>query len=107
MVFTAAVILFNHVLCFKREKSLLVGHLEKSLLKIQEILLDSATTDVEAVMGLLLCECRIFYQNKALCELFTTKHEKSLKEAHQKLELRVKDIKVRQAIDDVFMMLFD
>ena len=77
------------------------------MLKIQDLFLDTTVTDVEAVMGLLLCECRIFYQNKALCELFTTKHEKSLKEAHQKLELRVKDSKVRQAIDDVFLMLFD
>lgn len=63
--------------------------------------------DFEAVIGLLLCECRIIYQNKLLCEAIVSKHEAVFKKNHQALELRVKNQKVREAIDDVFMMLFD
>ena len=79
----------------------------KATQKILEVLLDQNTTDVEEVMGLLLSECRIFYMNKSLCELFNTKYEKEFKNAHEKLELRLKNQKVREAIDDVFLMLFD
>lgn len=103
----AAILLFNHLLCFKREKQLLHALLERALFKIQEVLLDPATTDVEAVCALLMCECRILYLNKYLCELITAKNEAAFKEAHTKLELRVKNAKVREAIDDVFLMLFD
>ena len=38
VVFTAAVVLFNHVLCYKREKSLIQKDLEKALTKINMII---------------------------------------------------------------------
>lgn len=107
VVFTAAIVLFNHLLCYKRDKSIIFPDLERSILKINEILSDPNLLDFEAVIGLLLCECRMLYQNKKLCETITEKHEAEFKKNHQILELRVKNQKVREGIDDVFMMLFD
>lgn len=61
VVFTSAIVLFNHVLCFKRDKSLLNAEIEKALTKISEKLSDSTFTDPEGLIGLLLCECRMLY----------------------------------------------
>jgi len=61
------------------------------MLTINEVIADPALTDVEAVMGLLLCECRILYHNKGICELITEKKEDVFKKNHQALELRVKN----------------
>jgi hypothetical protein len=66
-------VLFNHVLCFTREKSLLVGSLQEALEKITTLITDPTLTDQEALMGLLLCECRILFDNKALIDFVTTK----------------------------------
>lgn len=107
VVFTAAIVLFNLVLCYKRDKNILYTHLEKATLKINERFADESLMDFEAVIGLLLCECRMIYQNRKLCEAILQKHEAIFKKNHQILELRVKNQKVREAIDDVFMMLFD
>ncbi len=49
----------------------------------------------------------MIYKNKHITELIAEKNEDSFKKHHQKLELRVKNQKVKEAIDDVFMMLFD
>lgn len=64
VVFTAAIVLFNHILCYKRDKSLIFAHLEKAILKINELFGSEQLTDFEAAIGLLLCECRMIYQNK-------------------------------------------
>jgi hypothetical protein len=91
VVFTAAVVLFNHVLCYKRDKNILFPQLEKALLKINEVFADQTLVDPTAVLGLLLCECRILYQNKRICEFITEKEEDIFKKNHQILELRVKN----------------
>lgn len=102
VVFTAAVVLFNHVLCFKREKDLLYRDLEKTMMEIVRIIADDTLMEPTAVLGLLLCECRILYMNKKMCEFITEKKEDIFKKNHQILELRVKNQKVKEAIDDVF-----
>ena len=107
VVFHAAILLFNHVLCYKRDKSNISQLLENALLKINELFADSSLVDFEASIALLLCECRILYTNKWICERITEKFEDIFKKNHQILELRVKNQKVKEAIDDVFMMLFD
>lgn len=43
VVFTAAVLLFNHALCFKRDKALLQADYESVIDKINHVILD--TTD--------------------------------------------------------------
>lgn len=75
--------------------------------KIIEVLDDETLVEPTAALALLLCECRILYKNKKLCEFITEKNEDTFKKSHQRLELRVKNQKVKEAIDDVFMMLFD
>jgi len=42
-----------------------------------------------------------------MSEFITEKKEDVFKKNHQILELRVKNQKVKEAIDDVFTMLFD
>ena len=61
VVFTAAVVLFNHVLCFKRDKDQIHLDLEKTMLEIIKVIADESVVDPTAVLGLLLCECRILY----------------------------------------------
>jgi hypothetical protein len=61
------------------------------MLKINEVFADETLTDPTAVLGLLLCECRIMYQNKRICEFITEKKEDIFKKNHQILELRVKN----------------
>lgn len=75
VVFTAAILMFNHILCFKREKALLNPELEKALTTITEKLADDKLVDPEALSGLLLCECRIVYQNKNVVEFIKNKLE--------------------------------
>jgi hypothetical protein len=77
------------------------------MMKIIEVLGDDTLVEPTAVLALLLCECRSLYKNTKLCEFITEKNEEIFKKNHQKLELRVKNQKVKEAIDDVFMMLFD
>jgi hypothetical protein len=91
VVFTAAVVLFNHVLCYKREKDLLYKDLENAMVEIIKVIADENLVDPTACLGLLLCECRILYLNKKMCEFITEKKEDSFKKNHQKLELRVKN----------------
>ena len=58
-------------------------------------------------MGLLLCECRILYQNKDLCEFVEKEYGAELKKNHESLKQRVNNPKVREGADDVLLMLFD
>ena len=88
VVFTAAVVIFNHVLCFKRDKSLILEALKAAILKISQIITDPLLTDNEALLGLLLCECRIFYMNKFTSE-FAKEKVAGFRENHQKLKTRV------------------
>jgi hypothetical protein len=91
VVYTAAILLFNHVLCFKRESSLLQNSLEKAMIKITEIISIKELVDVEAVIGLLMCECRILYGNKNMCEFVMNKIENNFKNTHSNLKTRIPD----------------
>ena len=58
-------------------------------------------------MGLLMCECRILYQNKVLCENIINKMGEDIKKNHNTLKKRLQNPKVKESADDVLMMLFD
>jgi len=106
VVFTAAVVIFNHVLCYKRDKSVLKNALESVITKIYETITDPLLTDNEALLGLLLCECRIFFMNKSACE-FAKDSVAGFRENHQKLKTRISAQPVKEAVNDVLLMLFD
>ncbi len=82
VVFTAAVLMFNHVLCFKREKGLINEELKKALAKISEKISNEKFVDPEALMGLLLCECRIVYLNKTAIEYIKNSLEPNFRKNH-------------------------
>ena len=107
VVFTAAVVLFNHILTFKRDKSVLKEPLERALTKINQVITDPLLTDIEALLGLLLCECRIIYQNKHAFEFIINQSEPNFKKNHDTLKTRVANPKIKEAVNDVLIMLFD
>ena len=82
VVLTAAILMFNHVLCFKRDKSLLNAEIEKALTKISERISDASFIDPEGLSGLLVCECRLLYQNKHGVEFVKNKLEPSYRKNH-------------------------
>ncbi len=107
VVFTAAILLFNHILCFKRDKSLLNELFEKALVNISEKLADEKLIDSEALSGLLLCECRIVYKNKHTVEFVKDKLEPQFRKNHQNLKTRSPAQGVKEAVNDVILMIFD
>ena len=107
VVFTAAILMFNHILCFKRDKSLLSSDFEKALTTISQKLADDKLVDPEALSGLLLCECRIVYQNKLTVEFVKNKLEPNFRKNHQNLKTRVPIQMVKEAVNDVMLMIFD
>lgn len=82
VVFTAAVVLFNHLLCFKRDKNLLKNVMQDALSKIVETISNVSLNDIEAIMGLLLCECRIMFLNRPICEYVLCNIDSKFKDAH-------------------------
>ena len=60
-VFTAAVVLFNHVLTYKRDLRQINQYLENFLMKVVENL--HKITDNDALNAILLCEIRIIYKD--------------------------------------------
>lgn len=75
-------------------------------MKISQNVADPLLADSEALLGLLLCECRLVYQNKTAWEFIKTKLP-SFKENHQKLKARIQDQKVKEAVNDILLMIYD
>ncbi len=107
VVFTAAILLINHILCFKLDKSLLNELFEKALVTISEKLADKKLVDPEALSGLLLCECRIVYKNKHAVEFIKNKLEPQFRKNHQNLKTRISAQVVKEAVNDLLLMIFD
>ena len=61
VVFTAGVVLFNHVLTYKGDLATLTNELYSAVMKIVEYL--PTVTDTEAVSALLLAATRSLYKN--------------------------------------------
>ena len=57
-------------------------------------------------MGLLLCECRMLYENKLLCEFVHNKIEADFKKNHTQLKTRIAVPKIHDTVNDVLQMLF-
>lgn len=106
VVFTAAVVLFNTILCYKGNKSTLLPQIQNAVEKIVETISREELVDVEALMGLLLCECRLVYQNRDICQYVLETYDKKFKESHLKLKARISDAKVKECVNDVLKMIY-
>ena len=61
VVYTAGVVLFNHMVTYKRDLSHINEHLFNAVMKIMEVIGD--VQDKDAAMALLLAETRMIYKN--------------------------------------------
>jgi hypothetical protein len=63
--------------------------------------------DKDALIGLLLCECRMLYQNKYAWEYVLQKLEPDFKKNHEALKKRIPEKEVKECVNDVLLMVFD
>lgn len=61
VVYTAGVVLFNHMVTYKRDLSHINEHLFNAVMKIMEVIGDAQ--DKDAAMALLLAETRMIFKN--------------------------------------------
>jgi len=108
-VFHAAVVAFNHVLCYKRDLKHLTPQLMNLQMQIIEILAgafkNKGLSDVEAVTALLLCETRMLYKNNELTMKVQAEIEDKILKVHSDLKARAPNQSVKDGIDDVLMLL--
>lgn len=64
VVYTAGVVLFNHLVTYKRDLAAINDHLFNAIMKIMEIMGD--IKDKDAITALLLAETRMLYKNQDL-----------------------------------------
>lgn len=82
VVYTAALVLFNHILTYKRDRSFIDEECNKALAKITHIISDPNLVDAEALMGLLMCECRIVYKSKVSWDFVNKQLQPKFKQNH-------------------------
>ena len=97
-VFTAAVVLFNHVLCTKVDKKADV--LFSAIQKICEVL--PSQTDNDAITALVLAEIRIIYKNGEILKKVMESKDKIVK-VHAPLKDKAANIK--EVVLDLFQLL--
>jgi hypothetical protein len=82
------------------------GTIEQALTKISRVFTDPMLIDTEALLGLLLCECRLIYLNKDSWD-FALNRLEGFKANHQALKLRIADKTVKECVNDVLLLVFD
>ena len=101
-VFTAAVVLFNHVLTYKGEIKALTNGLSKALQTILETL--SRVTEADSLTALLLAETRIIYKNPDMLAVVMGYKDKFVK-VHSDLKAKTQDNNVKQSIEDALSLI--
>ena len=100
IVYTAGVVLFNHLVTYKRDLSMINEHLFNAIMKIMEIM--SEVKDKDAMTALLLAETRMLYKNQDLLTKVIDIKDKFVK-CHK--ECQIQDNSVKQAISDVLSLI--
>ena len=100
VVYTAGVVLFNHMVTYKRDLSRINDNLYNAIQKIMEVIVD--VTDKDAAMALLLAETRILFKNQDLLSKVIEIKDKFVK-VHK--ECKIQDNAVKQAISDVLSLV--
>ena len=101
-VFTAGVVLFNHVLTYKKQFSHINTYLENYLKSVIENL--GSMTDSDALNAVILSEIRIVYKNADLLAKVMEMKDKFVK-VHNEVKAKTTDNNVKFAIDDLLMLL--
>lgn len=81
-VFTASVVLFNHLLCYKRNLEIISGPSHQVLTKIVGILRnvqDGTKADKDALLAMVLAEVRILYKNQPMIDKLADKKDHFIK----------------------------
>ncbi len=91
-VLHAALLLFNQMLCWSREhKRELTGELQAAFKAIDTCLSNKELVDPETLTALVLCECRILYQNLDMCQWLEDQFRLYFTETHADVAKRVQD----------------
>lgn len=101
-VFTASVVIFNHVLTYKRDFKNINQALGNILMAITENL--DLITDAEALNAILLAETRILYRNQEMVTKAIQMKDKFVK-VHKDVQSKSQDNGVKQAIEDVLSLI--
>jgi hypothetical protein len=101
-VFTAAVVMFNHVLTFKKAFSHINQFLENYLKSVVENI--GAMTDPEALNAVVLSEIRIVYKNADILAKVIEMKDKFIR-VHSDVKAKTQDNNVKFAIEDLMMLL--
>jgi hypothetical protein len=81
---------------------------ERALQVISKVITDPLLTDAEALLALLICECRLIYQNKIAYDFVHAKMEPDFRKNHEELKKRMTSAKeVRECVNDILLMLYD
>jgi len=101
-VFTAAVVLFNHVLTYKRSLSDINTYLENYIKSVVENISD--ITDNEALTAVVLSEIRVIYKNADILAKVMDMKDKFVK-VHSDAKAKTTDSNAKQAIEDLMMLI--
>ena len=105
-IYHAVLCLFNHLMCYEAEtKKELQQDLEKALKIIDSILSDKDIIDQELLQAVLLCECRILYQNPEMCRWVEETFKLFFLETHQDLKKRTCHQLVKDSVDDTLSLV--
>ena len=101
-VFTAAVVLFNHVLTFKKSFDHINQYLENYMKSVVENLGDM--TDVEAMTAVILSEIRVLFKNAQILGKVMEMKDRFV-QVHNQAKSKTTDNNVKLAIEDLLMLL--
>uniref|UniRef100_A0A7S3CJK8 PUL domain-containing protein n=1 Tax=Strombidium rassoulzadegani TaxID=1082188 RepID=A0A7S3CJK8_9SPIT len=101
--FTAAVVLFNHVLTCKRDISLINPYLLNFVKCVIENVA-SLSGDSESMIAILLAENRILYKNQDILDSVLEMKEKFVK-AHKEIAASSSDKNVKEAVADLLSQI--
>lgn len=91
-VFTAAVVLFNHVLTYKRDFKAINQYLFTAIQTIMETI--PTVYDPESLNAILLSEIRIIYKNAEICGKVMEMKDKFVK-VHKEVRAKSGDLNVK------------
>lgn len=108
-VFTAAVVVFNHVLTFKGDITQVNSQLQNLIQTSIEVLSEAGSAkglqDNDAITALLLAETRMLYKNDKLTKAVQGELKDKFEQTHSQLRQRVVTNNIKEAVDDLLQLI--
>lgn len=102
----ASFVLFNFLLCFENsDKRSIQAQMEPAFKTLDEVINDATLTDVDTLNAILMCECRMLYNNNGMCVWLEDAFKLFFKETHDNLKARVSAAAVKESVDDVMSLV--